>query len=616
MPAKFPLESLILLAYDFVYFDESVDELKEIYGVGNVPRQVRYAVEINIITNEERKYGTYRRHAGTRLSKYELEALAHDFLYFDDSEKELEGKYEVNDLPRQLHHAIKRGFLNESQRKESKERRNPRNKLTYLQLHGLAHDYLLFDDDMQEMLTIFGLKNNFHRFLKQAVRRKIITKDELNNAVKRRGGTSKLTANQLKILANKYVALESSSDELERNYKIKDIGSQLSRAVTLGFITNEQRYAAGKKQTITARKNWTLKPEAIDSIRISNSKLSNEQLNALVQDFVHGDLSHTALAEKYNVPIANQLRHAVKLGYLTLEQKREAVGRRKSTIMKSRGKEFYERIAIRRRSLSDDQTAALAYDYVYFDDTPAELRTKYDLKSLSNYLHRAILLEKITTEQFEEAKSRKNGQVERHYEHLPETLEALAIAAANRCKHQPGKYHVENRFFAASATEAAVALLFEKYLPQFKIQPGVTYQENGNTRCIFDFILPDVLIEWHPVSCNHDGNTLLPDQLAALKEIRSTLKNRDRTTYTQIKNEFEDQLAVEYWCRRQFASDNSTLFKGREVCLIQTVKELHQFLKPRATAISGYYSFAKEFTQLFLQVKAKYAIQKIETTQS
>jgi len=137
------------------------------------------------------------------------------------------------------------------------------------------------------------------------------------------------------------------------------------------------------------------------------------------------------------------------------------------------------------------------------------------------------------------------------------------------------KYEFDGHYYPTK-TEGATAIALKKYIPDFEIIEGETFQAQKDTRLFFDFYIPrlEKIVEWHPINIGHDGKRL-PQDLEALRELEKNVTPKEKGALSYLKNEFKGDLAVEYWMERQEASDASTFFKGSEVILIRTPGELY-----------------------------------------
>jgi len=151
-------------------------------------------------------------------------------------------------------------------------------------------------------------------------------------------------------------------------------------------------------------------------------------------------------------------------------------------------------------------------------------------------------------------------------EHLMKLIESR--------KDYPGKTRFSlNDTMFDSRDEAAVGSLFEKYIPGYEIKEGKTFQANGDTFCLFDFVLPEAIVEWHPIQIRYDASE---EDKQAYRELRSEIRTReDRLAFNQLSKDYKGDLAVDYWFIRQDASDNSQIYQGKEVILARNFDELH-----------------------------------------
>jgi len=164
------------------------------------------------------------------------------------------------------------------------------------------------------------------------------------------------------------------------------------------------------------------------------------------------------------------------------------------------------------------------------------------------------------------------------------------------------RYYVNGRFRTDSQQEGAVALLLEKYIPGYRIEEGQTFQANGDTPCLFDFILPQAIVEWHPINIGYDANK---EDRQAYRELREEVRTpEERKALRELVHEFKEDLAVEYWIQRQEASDNSEVYRGREVILARTPEELYNEVIVRfGENYPSKQQFVREFRELKKRVK-------------
>jgi hypothetical protein len=162
------------------------------------------------------------------------------------------------------------------------------------------------------------------------------------------------------------------------------------------------------------------------------------------------------------------------------------------------------------------------------------------------------------------------------------------------------KYYFEDNFYA-SIDECAAAIALQRYLPGFKIEKDKTFQVRGGTQKSFDFVLPDSIVEWHPINIEHDSKNLgRRGCLEALHKIRDTLKPGERETYLEILSEFKRDLTKSYQNERQDASDKSLVLKGKEVILVRNIYEFYDLVISKygdKSKIPQRTEFAKQFKE-------------------
>jgi hypothetical protein len=283
------------------------------------------------------------------------------------------------------------------------------------------------------------------------------------------------------------------------------------------------------------------------------------------------------------------------------------------------------------RKLDDNQAALLMHHFVNSYTPTKELEERYGVSNQTiTQSYRLWAIEKglLTQEEYEDAKRRRElgrnrkmseeakkslseklkGENAPAYGTHPseETLEKMRRAALIREKRKLKRYQVEyegSKFGTSSISEGASAIMLQRYIPGFKIEHDKTFQENGDTGCIYDFILKDAILEWHPIEIAHDGDKYLPEDYKVFKELKASAKTGDRKAISEIKRSLEKDLAVEYWFTRQDASNGSQIYKGKEVFLARDTQELYDFISRYNKNMISYGQFKDEFGGLCGYVK-------------
>ena len=159
-------------------------------------------------------------------------------------------------------------------------------------------------------------------------------------------------------------------------------------------------------------------------------------------------------------------------------------------------------------------------------------------------------------------------------------------------------YNVEGRFYAQSLQEGAIALLLEKYVPNFRVQNGENFQVKGKgLNCGgIDFLVDGEFLEWHPVmifykSKNKGGDIPTAEEENAYKKCLETLAEEERE---QFEDEYRKALAGGYWHNRQTLVNKSG-YSGANVALATDVVGLYKFMSRHSDALPSFKDFCKEF---------------------
>jgi hypothetical protein len=429
-------------------------------------------------------------------------------------------------------------------------------KLKAKDLIALCMDYCYFDDTNQEILENYDIKSNPSSFVRRAVRDGIISSNTFEVASQRRKKISdgkndkgsKLQGEALRSFASDYIYSDLTSAELLKKHGIKHVSNSLKRAVREGFISESERKEASKRRKVS-RSGENLKK----SLTPENFERSRERA-------------------KNNIG-----------------EKNHFYGKRHTNKTKLRLSEL-------RRELSKEEEIALAFEYIYFDDSFDELRKNYGVSDLGLHIRRVIEDGIISKEQYSEAESRKVSQ---RFNSDPRFIEiamnnGLRLAKISR----ENKFELEGIKFD-SKDEGAVYKLLEKYLKGYEPVEGKTFQVHSGNGAIFDFVLPNgQILEWHPINVRYDGRKCDRD---TYKELSDKLGRDERR---EFRDWWKDELAVEYWIKRQEKADNSLDFAGREVLLVRNFDELYSnVLKKLNVNIPEYSQVKKEWKSIRKQVR-------------
>jgi hypothetical protein len=115
----------------------------------------------------------------------------------------------------------------------------------------------------------------------------------------------------------------------------------------------------------------------------------------------------------------------------------------------------------------------------------------------------------------------------------------------------------------ASRSEYACGVMLEKYVPNFELANGFTFQVGVGFNKTIDFYVHGTFIEYHPIVLQRefDNRTALRKFFDALKQVKSYYKEA-------IIDAIKDELAEKYYRRRKFLV---TMAAGKDAELIVAV---------------------------------------------
>lgn len=165
----------------------------------------------------------------------------------------------------------------------------------------------------------------------------------------------------------------------------------------------------------------------------------------------------------------------------------------------------------------------------------------------------------------------------------------------------------------ASASEAAVAELMERYLPGFKIVPGETYQvlikdPAKNTYKTVDFCVEGCLVEFHPLRLYRRKKIwgdfpTKQDKVQFLKQRRALRNPVERRRF--VENTYK-RLSWQYYSERRSAIDRDPVYRGRELIVAVTAGDLYdQVITRFGKGYPGREFFLAQFEDIRRQVFAE-----------
>jgi len=194
----------------------------------------------------------------------------------------------------------------------------------------------------------------------------------------------------------------------------------------------------------------------------------------------------------------------------------------------------------------------------------------------------------------------REEHLKRIIENRKKALEALTKTA----------YYVEGRFYTQSQQEGAVALLLEKYLPKTyeKVDDGRNFQvrDKGISNGGIDFLVDGEFLEWHPIVL-YSGGGIPKEERPSYYNVLKELTEEEKA---EFKQQYSEILAMNYFNRRQASVDNSE-YKGANVILARTERELYDFISKHGAQLPDYDKFKQEFKAKIKYVKT-FKVEKVK----
>ena len=130
----------------------------------------------------------------------------------------------------------------------------------------------------------------------------------------------------------------------------------------------------------------------------------------------------------------------------------------------------------------------------------------------------------------------------------------------------------------ASHAEYAAGMLLERYIGDFELKMGATFQVPIGYNKTCDFFINDVFVEYHPCNLNHEF-----DDRQALRRFWSALKHVKQPFRDHIIASVSDELSEKYYRRRKFLI---TMHGGKdsELIVCRTASDLYRDVIKRFAA--------------------------------
>ncbi|MBI4451698.1 hypothetical protein HY642_07015 [Candidatus Woesearchaeota archaeon] len=145
--------------------------------------------------------------------------------------------------------------------------------------------------------------------------------------------------------------------------------------------------------------------------------------------------------------------------------------------------------------------------------------------------------------------------------------------------HRRNAYHVESRFYASSQQEGAVALLLEKYIPDYRVEDGKNFQvrDNGLNNGGIDFLVDNEFLEWHPIVLYSDAKRRGDIPVEDYETFKAQAAALDGDAKKEFLQGYAKQLAAQYLQHRRDAVAQSG-YAGTPISLATNTEELCSFL--------------------------------------
>lgn len=159
-----------------------------------------------------------------------------------------------------------------------------------------------------------------------------------------------------------------------------------------------------------------------------------------------------------------------------------------------------------------------------------------------------------------------------------------------------------------SYEEAACATLISKYVPEFTLKEGETFQVSVGDNFI-DFKVGSYFLEYHPIllfwnSRNTGSFKSRADYLKYL-EIKNALDEQSGRQRNAFVDRVRNELREQYFEERKEIVEQSLTHGGTPLLVVESPKSLYYFLKHIGTNLPGEETFLKEFNRVVSRAKAQ-----------
>lgn len=143
--------------------------------------------------------------------------------------------------------------------------------------------------------------------------------------------------------------------------------------------------------------------------------------------------------------------------------------------------------------------------------------------------------------------------------------------------HSPGSQRIQFRgIFFSSLSEAAIALVLEEFVPDFRVAPGVTYQVPLGQGRTVDFAIGETFIEYHPIRMpQHSRRKISRRSRLANPRPRRSGRSSYAGPHDYYHSEQRRMLAQRYYSKRRRAIDQNSALRGIELIVATSREEFY-----------------------------------------
>ena len=145
----------------------------------------------------------------------------------------------------------------------------------------------------------------------------------------------------------------------------------------------------------------------------------------------------------------------------------------------------------------------------------------------------------------------------------------------------------------ASKSEMATGLLLERYIPNFELVTGKTFQVPIGLGKHCDFKVGNIFLEYHPVNLHFEFY-----DKQALRQFRTAMRHVPKNAKRQIVEALKDELGERYYRNRKQVVDMWITSQNEFVVVQDPVELYRKIIKPHGRDVPKEHKFLAEFDKL------------------